>query len=258
MGKEINNDEKLKLLGNKHQDKIIFIVGGGPSLHFQNIDLLKEHIVIGVNSGILKVPWANYFLGDDWAISRWSYYVKNLKKMKCQKLLYKAKLEKHSSHLNEEEIVFFNHKCFYDPSKREKNYDGLIMTKDPLEPIIGARTATGTAAHWAYIMGGGGEKNPIVFLGIDCCFKDNKRYFWQYNGEPKPYKTDNNPMIWHADKGKKDGYAIDYHSVEFLQYWEDFKKIVCDKQNINIINCSGGILNSFSRMTLEELLKIYD
>ena len=253
----LTNEEKLKNLQEKHNNRMIFVVGAGSSLHFENIDLLKDKIVIAVNSGLLKVPFCNYAIFDDWACSDWEWYTKVLPKLSCTKLLYRSKLEKYSSHLNKEEIIFFNHKCWYDPSTRSFCKGGLDLTKDPLLPFIGARTTTGTAVHLAYILGGGGIKNPIVLLGIDCCYsKERKRYFWEYPGEKRAVRVKNKPISWFADKGKIKGYPVDYHSVEFLSYWEDLAKATKDS-DVNIINCSGGILDVFPRMTLEEVIKKY-
>ena len=93
-------------------------------------------------------------------------------------------------------------------------------------------------------------------MGTDCCFsKDTKRYFWEYQNEIKTTRIDGK-KIEKKINGTIKGYPIDNHSYSFLKYWEKLSK-QAKKQNINIINCSGGILDFFPKMNIEELLKKY-
>ena len=64
----------------KHKGEIAFLLGGGPSLHDLDIDLIKDHVCIAVNSSIAKYPDSNFFISDDEDISRWTYYRDILKK----------------------------------------------------------------------------------------------------------------------------------------------------------------------------------
>jgi len=49
-----------------HRGKTCFIIGAGASVHFQNLEPLKQHVTIAVNSGYVAANWASYFLSDDW------------------------------------------------------------------------------------------------------------------------------------------------------------------------------------------------
>jgi hypothetical protein len=243
----------LSDLTDKHKGKIGFVIGAGPSLSKQiPLDVLKDYVTITVNSGIAAYFDCDMFVGDDQGLRWWDYYLHLLPKSKCLKLLYKAKLSDACSHIDKEELVFFDHKCYYDPSKKRYHPDGLVLTKSG--PIIGSRTALGSAIHVAHVVG----CDPIVLLGADCCYsKDNKRYFWQYwSPQIQPKRVTGEKAFCFPNHGHRDGYPIDSHCNGFLDYFEALAK-QCEKQNINVINASGGILNSFPRMELDDVIKQY-
>lgn len=235
----------------KHLGKMAFIVGAGPSLHFQDLEPIKKHVVFSVNSSILKVPDCDYYVSDDEGVSHWNYFKDTARKSKCIKMMYKAKLEKASAIFAPEQVCFFGHKTWYDPVKKEYPEGGLIMTRDASLPIIGARTSLASAIHLAYIMGCG----PIVMLGADCCFRDGKRYYWQYPGERQAFQVGKPNILSGANKGRVDGQAVDNHCVDFLEYWRQFAEV---NKNVDIIYASeGGILKCFPTMTLQEVIEKY-
>lgn len=246
----------LNDLKNLHKGKPAFIVGAGPSLHFTDTNILKQGITLSVNSSIQKIE-TDYFIGDDIGLKNWSYYTKRLPNLNTISLLYKGKLQDHASHLNPDKVVFFNHKTWYEPSKKKYHEDGLVLTEDPNEPIIGARTAAGTAVHFAFIMG----CSPIVLVGCDCCYHkvDRKfyRYYWQYEGEEKPYRITHEPVFSTPNRGMYRGKWIDSHCISFIEYWTALAK-QCDKQNVKIIDCSDGLLDCFEKKKLENLLNFED
>ena len=250
---------ELRELQDKYKDKTGFVIGAGPSLHFQDVEPLKEYVTIAVNSGLAKAPFCNYFVSDDIGVQHYNYYLQLLPDLTCIKLLYKDKLENHVCHLKRNEIVWFKHKWWYDPKNKKYNPTGLVLTKDAELPIVGARTSSGTAIHILYIMG----CNPIILLGIDCCYGVNeprKRYFWQYDGEYRVARiTTHEPVFAFANKGfyKNTKYPIDSHGRDFLQYWDAFVQQNKSTPDLHIINASGGILEAFERMSLEKVLEKY-
>jgi len=248
----------IKELQDCHDGCLGFVIGSGPSLHFiseEIFDKILKYPCISVNSAILKFFGKKcnklYFCSDDQAARHWKYFY-DLSELNCTCLLYKNKLKGHTKHISADKIVWFSHKCWYCPSDGTYDPEGLILTKDAQKPIVGSRTSSGTAIHLAYIMG----CNPIVLLGHDCCFNKGKRYFWQFPGEKRTCRTSGGPIITYANKGKIRGHPVDNHSLDFLHYWENFAK-QSKSQNINIINASGGILESFPRMSIEEVLDKY-
>lgn len=226
-----------------HKDQLIFLYGAGPSLHFTDTDPLQEHLSIAVNSGIIKDKKCNYFLSDDLAIRNWSYYI-DLLSLDCVKLLYKDKFEGHCSDLSN--VILFEHTWWYSPSTKEYNFDGLKLNRDG--PIIGSRTSMGSAVHMAYIMG----CNPIVLLGNDCCLKDGKRYFWQYEGEEAPHRVKGH----HFSSGTQN---IGFDQKAFTEYWYYFTRENKDiiGTEVDIIDGSDSSFDYLPKMTVEEILKKY-
>ncbi len=227
---------KVSDFKNRHKGEMAFLFGGGPSLHFIDMDLIKEHICITINSGIAKHPDSNYFVSDDTAISNWAYY-ELLEKSNCVKFLYRDKFEKIESLKNS---VLFDHTWWFSPKDKTYNMKGLELTKK--EPIVGARISMGSAVHIAYILG----CNPIVLLGNDCKLKDGKRYFWQFPGEEKQFRV----------RGVKYPTNTGFDRRAFVEYWNYFAKVNKEKK-VDIIDASNSCLNCFPKMSVEEVLNKY-
>ena len=247
---------ELKDLQDRHKGKMGFVVGAGPSLHFQNVEPLKDYVTIAVNSGLVKVPFCDYYLSDDIGSKNYFYYLNLLPTLSCTSLLYEDKLSKYASHLKQERIVWFKHKWWFSPKDKKYNPEGLLLTKDAEKPIIGARTSLASAIHIFYILG----ISPIVLLGTDCCYGINdprKRYFWQYPGEPRVARITGEPTFAMANAGIRNGYPIDSHCRDFLAYWDAFVEQNRNTTDLHIINASGGILEAFERMPLEDVLEKY-
>ena len=233
-------------LQNRHQNKMAFILGAGPSLHFQDISPLKDYVTFTVNSGILvvpnRLPDCDYFVTDDQGVKNWNYYKETACNSHSIKLLFKAKLENVKSHFRSDEVVLFNHKSWYEPSNNTWREGGGTLTRDAEAPIVGARTSFATAIHFAYIMG----CDPIVLLGCDCCYHGNKRYFWQFPGEQKGYQYYGRDVFSSPNRGRINGSPVDNNCVDFLEYWAKFAEV--NKNNANIRYASrGGILKSFGK-----------
>lgn len=243
---------ELKNIAERHAGKMAFLLGAAPSLHFQDLSPLKDYITFTVNSSIMKMPNSDYFVSDDQGIRFWNYYKEDLLPSSCIKLLYREKFDKSDLPFNRDRVVFFDHKWWFSPPDKYNLPDGLILTKDPNAPIIGARTSVGTALHLAYIMG----CDPIVLLGCDCCYVERKRYFWQFPGEKEAIRFDNQITHLNPNRGQRNGKMIDSHCRHFEEYWTKLAEINAGK--INIVYASeGGILDCFPKMTLIETINQY-
>lgn len=243
----------LKDLQDRHSGSMGFVIGGGPSLHFQDLSPLNDYVTVAVNSGIVKHPKCDYFLSDDIGVKHWSYFHDEVKNNNCIKLLYEEKLKNEISHLNKEEVILYKHTWWYSPEDKKYNFKGLDMTKNVDLPIVGARTSAASAVHFLYIMG----CCPIVLLGCDCCYYERKRYFWQFPGEKRTYRINGRPPFSVPNKGKKRGKPVDSHCCDFDDYWNHFQRINKDKVDI-IYASEGGILDCFPKMTLKEVLLKYE
>ena len=232
---------KVSDFKNKYKGEIAFLLGGGPSLHDVDIDLITDHVCIAVNSGIQKYPFCKYFISDDEDIKNWSYYNDFIKTSSCVKFLYDKKFKNICRDL--ENVVLFKHKSFFSPENNVYNLDGLKLTKE--EPIIGSRTSMGSAAHLSFLMG----CDPIVLLGNDCRLsKNGKRYYWQFPGEEKQYRTDKRDFNKTQNRG--------FDRKAFIEYWECFAEVNKDS-DVTIIDASDSSLNCFPKMSIKEVLNKY-
>ena len=143
------------------------------------------------------------------------------------------------------------HKWWYDPRSKSYNPDGLKLTKEADKPIIGARTASGTAVHLAYIMG----CDPIILLGCDCCYMHGKRYFWQFPNERTCKRITGERVFCHNNRGSHKGYAVDFSFYGF--YRVPGTRLLKPILMPNIIDASPGPLDCFKKIDFEELLETY-
>ncbi len=247
MGKRLT----IKDLQNKHNNEIIFIVGAGPSINNIDVDLLKNYTVMAVNSGILAAPFAKYFTSDDTDIMSWNYF-NDLEKMNCICLFFEKKWrDVDVKFLSEERVVFYDHKSWFSPPSSYNLPDGLILTKDINDPIIGGRTSTGSCVHLAYCMGA----KVIVLLGNDCKLSKDKhhRYFWQ------DWPIDNQPFRISGYEFNSRNQNRGFNRDSLIKYWNKFaevnRKIIGEQ--VEIIDCSDSDLRCFTRMHLQEIIDKY-
>lgn len=239
----------IDTLKDKHKDKTCFVVASGPTLHFQEISFIKNHISIAINAGIAKIPFANYFLTDDHDVQNWNYWRDILPNIDANLLLYQDKPWKPFGRDLLDKTIWFKHKAWYDPANNRYYNDGLVMTKDPKLPIIGARNSAASSIHFAYIMG----CDPIILLGCDCCFIDNNKYFWQFDNEPLVKRVSSRDTVpFYKNKLMKyKNKMIDPCFFEFIKYWQELSK-QCEKQNIRVYDGSDGVLDCFEKININK------
>lgn len=241
----------LEEFNGKYKNRVCFVVGAGTSLHFQNLEPLKDHITIAVNSGYVGVPWANFFISDDWSISRWSYFFKDLTESTTTvALLFEDKLGSSVGRFGDRSVIFRHRGGIhiadrYDHSNK-KNHIGET------------RTSVGTAIMIAHIMG----CSKIVLLGIDGNRQFGKRYFWElshttslYRTEPynKPYRSDKS--CWdHFRKVRAKGQTTDADLIDINKSWSAFGKAV--NKRCKVYNASeNSVIDVFPKVNLEQFLE---
>lgn len=229
----------LKELHDRHKGKIGFVVGSGPSARHIDPNDLKAGIVLSVNSSIKKFKDCDYYVCDDWDVMNWDYF-DFARSLPCLKLLYRKNFAKHEKLFRPDNYLLYPHK--------EYAINGIVkphnlkLTKSM--PIIGARTVTASAIHFAYIMG----CDPIVLVGSDSRYEDGKRYFWEFPGETMCYRKDGKKYKLPINSRDKD-----MHCVSFDEYWQHFSKVNPDNNIIMIKDSST--LDVFNELTLNEILK---
>src|SRR5262245_44453906 len=122
-----------------------FIVGGGPSVLGQNLELLRGRHVIVINSSVYAVPWADFLYFGDW---RWWHEDEN----RAAVARFKGRTVTTSQLVKDPKVNV----C------RKTNPPGLALQPDSLmQHWTSLTAATNLAAH---MVGPGGT---VVWLGAD-------------------------------------------------------------------------------------------
>lgn len=234
------------------QSKTAFILGAGTSLHFHDLDLLKDRLVFAVNSAYVAVPGATYFLSDDQSVRFWSFFFKDLRKSKTTiALLYEDKLSVSAPWFGDRAVLFRHCKGINIPDK--------YIHDDPKYHIGETRNSLGSAIMVARIMGCA----EIILLGVDGCRKFGKRYFWQldqlFSNQKKyeaPFRNDGVPIDCYK-RCKIDGQETDYDLVDINRSWASFGEAVNKK--CKVYNASeSSILTIFPKKKLETIIEELD
>lgn len=242
----------LANLQDKHANKLCFVAGASPSLRFVDYNVIKDYIIITVNSSILKFPNCNYFVTDDQDVVNWNYWYKTAIESTCIKLLYEDKLSQYVDN-QRNDIIFYKHRHYNEHAKNKDEYDfeSLKIYNNAATPIIGARSSIASAINLAIIMG----CNPICLLGMDNHYEGNKRYFWQFDGEIKAYNI-NNRVFSSPNRGLVQNRPVDNHCVDYLVYWQRFANINAELIKDRIYNCSTtSLLNTFSKISVDAVIR---
>lgn len=234
---------------NIHKGKLGFLLGSGPSLRHIKEELLSPYVTMTVNSSIVYKRNCDYFVSDDWSVSNWSYFVRDLANSDCIKFLYKEKFTGRVFHIKQHQVCMFDHTWYFNPKKNKYNMNGLIMSQDCNKPIIGARTSLASGLHIMNIMG----CNPIVLMGCDAKMENDKRYFWEYPGWPKPVRLDTREVLPDHVKMRKGTKECS----DIKDYWKLFKTMNGDS-GVNIINSSeGSAIDVFDKIHFDKVLEAY-
>lgn len=244
----------LEEFNGKHKGRVCFVIGAGTSLHFQDLEPLKNHITIAVNSGYVGVPWADFFVSDDWSVARWSYFFKDLvESNKTIALLYENKLGDSVGLFGNRSVVFRHRKGIHIAD----SYDH----SDKKNHIGETRTSVGTAIMIAHIMG----CSKIVLMGIDGNRQLGHRYFWELSPHISPYRTEpykkpyrNDGSVWdNYRKIKVKGQVTDSDLVDINRSWSAFGAAVNKKCKVYNVSENSSI-EVFSKIDLETFLDQYD
>ncbi|KKN26819.1 hypothetical protein LCGC14_0870780 [marine sediment metagenome] len=241
----VNKIRNLEEYNQKFSGRVGVAIGSGFSIHFQDLSSLSEHVTIAVNSGFCAFPQADFFLSDDWSISRWNFFGDQLKKAKATVLLYEDKLRQYN--LFGDRTVWFRHRKGYHISSiyEHTNYDNFLLQ---------CRSSLATAIGVLYVMG----CSKVVVLGLDCRrYETGERYFWQFSDQPKnriiPTRNDGIPND-NFRKCRHQGIKTDSDLKEIKKYWESQTSDM--RKKIKIYNASQHTaLDIFPKMSLEDALE---
>ncbi|OPX96505.1 MAG: hypothetical protein A4E59_01156 [Syntrophorhabdus sp. PtaB.Bin027] len=250
-----NNERKLltknSTFENCHKGKRCFIIGNGPSISSQNLELLQNEITFVMN-GFWKHPiiekWhPKYFLLAD------PVYFDGSETMNDFFLNLRQKINRSEFFipLSGRDIVEKN----YLLPKERINYvqffgslSQVAIKKIDLTKIVpGVQSVSQFAILTAIYMG----CNPIYLIGLDHDWLSHRgidKHFYQG-------KTIENHSIAHGELGRI-SYKNDVIAV--LKLWEGYEVIKhhSEKKRIKIFNATnGGFLDVFPRVRYESLFK---
>lgn len=240
---------KITDIKNSRLGTIGFVIGAGPSLHFEDLSLLNGHTRIAVNSAIRAVPDAEFFLTGDPACAEWDYWECEVMNGNSIKFLQSDRMDYVASSIPEDKKCFYKCQYPHHPHYNKKYSTGLDMKIE--DKIIGSRTSAGAAVHFAHIMG----CSPIVLLGCDAKYVQGKRYFWQFPGWKKVTSRIPNKKVFSRPNAKHiNGVPVDNHCLDFLEYWREISKA----NNVDIINAStDSLIDAFPKMSLIGVIEKY-
>lgn len=160
--KDYENILKLK---NKHKDKRTFLIGNGPSLRNEDLDLLKDEITFAANKIYLafkNTTWRpTYYLVEDDLVYKQNYNA--IKDLKDTIKLFPNYAKEWADSIDD--ASYFNLKYFPDSD------DFPQFNPDPINGIFWGSTVVFTMIQWAIYVG----SKEIYLLGVDFSFDVPKK-----------------------------------------------------------------------------------
>lgn len=250
--------QKNKELENLHRDQRCFIVGSGPSLKNQNLNPLKDEIVISVNdlmkSDIFNSIKPKYHIyADPWNFSE--IYLPIIKPLIINAQKENAGI-KFFFPLNYNDTSFYsknfpniNFYCFYSGinftlyKQNKINYTKMIYS---------GRNVIHHAIYLALYLG----FNEIYLLGVDMTG------FLEHYEKHEILESSQYGHVYDKDKGLINAYEKISNSYDnefylkaygkMFETFKDIKKIAKDIYNVDIINLTkGSALDVFERKLLD-------
>ena len=215
------------------------VIGSGPSLHFADLELIKQCTSIAVNSSILKVPFADYYFTCDFGMTVWHSW-EILKDLSCKIVLYNVDVGfRYLERLTKEDT-------FRGISDKRVKYfsmhgNGYVLRRWTHSLIRGS-TSTQVAVNYAYALG----FTKIVLVGCDNQYVDGKYHYYDFPGE---IKDDYRKEEYKSFKKTYNDYQ------KFLQgHYVCWKKIAEANLKVKIIDSSNGGLDMFPQMSLKDAI----
>lgn len=232
----IKRYSELNQFRNIHSGKRCFIIGNGPSLRMEDLDILNEHQEICFGSNwIIKA-----FEKTKWRPDYYTVVDYNFMRLMSQNL--KSSEEK--------EITVFHAEPFYGDIEKKENYykyqsipyskKDVKFSDDIVDGIYGCLTVTYDMIQIAVYMG----FTEIYLLGVDCNCKDKVNHF---------YKAEDIDMNKLENCTILDAQERNSLYVAWLKGYMAAEKYT-STQNIKIYNATrGGELEIFTRVNFDDL-----
>lgn len=233
--KGFSNPQKyqyLKKMKNSHKGERCFIIATGPSLTFEDLNLLRNEYTIGMNSGVYaidKTMWVPNLLGleDEYVYQKLEpELIKQSEgKLKDRILVSNviAKYFKSARRFHVFPVNLLDHKCDF------RKIGKLKFSDDCYSIVYDAYSITFSLMQIAIYMG----FKEIYLVGCDCTYNKAKAHF--------------------IETGVVDPYASQL-GERFIYVHSKLKEFA-DSKGIKIFNCTrGGMLDVYPRKKIEEVI----
>lgn len=233
--KELSEDKILRFKG-IHQGERCFIIGSGPSLKIEDVEILKDEWTFGVNADFMlydKTKWrANYYtIIDDTCVQKYADCID-------ESLLEAFFYGSWSTYQGEKGVCLpvhnaNNHVIFTIWNKLFPKLFPVARFSDDIGKIVyTGKSVVYTTLQIAVYMG----FKEIYLLGVDCNYRQGNMYGQGINHIDKftkEHKHQNGDMM--------------IPQYEVAQQW-------AEKHDVQIYNVTrGGMLEAFPRKSLEEI-----
>ena len=185
------------ILNKKHP---VFILGNGPSLTDNDLSLLDPYLTIGINRIFNKYEPTIVFWQDKtvWATSKSK--IQNMNSIKVtRKGMVKSSL-------------FADYLFFVLKGNRRSSYPNTCKTTE----LTGQNITHGVTTQFAEAL----SPSHIIFLGIDCQFRDDKTDFY---GNNKFHRKDMLKRCADVSRGIKKGCKIPIYNCGLSDCWRSRK-----------------------------------
>jgi hypothetical protein len=230
------NQKLLCKYKDKHKDQRCFIIGNGPSLLSEDLDLLVNEITFGANGIHLifdKTPW------------RPTYYsiVDNLVWKKLRLGIHQDLKFVIIPHYLEPRDSNISINIFIERSGLIRKSIKNILYHEP--SIYGGYTVSITNLQLAIHMG----CNPIFLLGMD------HNYPGEINTKSDVPIRQSNEQTHFSIKYRKPGEMVNPAPIELMNLSYEKIRVLAESKGIKIINVTrGGSLDIFERKKLYDIL----
>ncbi len=230
----------LRTLKNKYEGKRCFIIGNGPSLTIEDLNLLKDEYTFASNKILYlldKTEWRPtfYCCEDPEAVEMIA------DELEKYEISYKFLNVYSKKDFNDENVRFFLSYTPYTLRREKIPFESVYISEDISCYLTAGATVTFTSIQFAIFMG----FKEIYLLGCD----HNYAATINRKGEIKHNNAVRNYARGIPDWGKS------VQNVEVTEYAYKVAREYCDSHNIKIFNATrGGKLEIFKRADLDKII----
>ncbi len=225
-----------------HEGKPAAIIAAGPSVRHVRPEHLAGYVTITVNSGFLAYPDCDYYFSCDGtnALHRHWY---ELQHHRCRAFLHGlggwTPETLPAANVSPERVFWYG--------RREHQRQDYRMRQSDTRTIVGTSSAH-PAVNLAVIFG----CSPIVLLGCDCCWEGGRLHAYDFDDVGDPVVSDLFPHSTDKQVPPNEPAGMDNMQSVMVAVW---RRMAAANPDIEILNASGGRLDAFPRIRIEELPK---